>query len=55
MTPTSVMSGVYLITPDQTDTAALLATTAPLLAAGVALLQYRRHCRPCAPAMACRC
>lgn len=41
MTPTSVMSGVYLITPDQTDTAALLATTAPLLAAGVALLQYR--------------
>ena len=41
MTPTSVMSGVYLITPDQNDTAALLAATEPLLAAGVTLLQYR--------------
>ena len=41
MTPTSAMSGVYLITPDQNDTAALLAATEPLLAAGVALLQYR--------------
>ncbi len=41
MTPTSVMSGVYLITPDQNDSQALLAATEPLLAAGVALLQYR--------------
>ena len=35
------LRGVYLITPDQNDTDALLAATAPLLAAGVALLQYR--------------
>lgn len=35
------LRGVYLITPDQNDTEALLAATAPLLAAGVALLQYR--------------
>ena len=33
--------GVYLITPDETDTARLLARTAPLLAEGVAWLQYR--------------
>lgn len=38
---TAPLRGVYLITPDQNDTAALLAATAPLLAAGVALLQYR--------------
>ena len=41
MTHTLALRGVYLITPDQNDTAALLAATAPLLAAGVALLQYR--------------
>lgn len=35
------LRGVYLITPDQNDTDALLAATAPLLAAGPALLQYR--------------
>ena len=35
------LRGVYLITPDQNDTDALLAATAPLLAAGTALLQYR--------------
>ncbi|MCS4278488.1 thiamine phosphate synthase [Stenotrophomonas rhizophila] len=33
--------GVYLITPDEPDTARLLARTAPLLATGVTLLQYR--------------
>ena len=33
--------GLYLITPDDDDTARLLARTAPLLAAGVAWLQYR--------------
>ena len=33
--------GLYLITPDETDTARLLARTAPLLAEGVAWLQYR--------------
>jgi thiamine-phosphate pyrophosphorylase len=33
--------GLYLITPDQADTAGLLARTAPLLTAGVAWLQYR--------------
>ena len=38
---TQPLRGVYLITPDQNDTAALLAATEPLLAAGVALLQYR--------------
>lgn len=38
---TTLPRGVYLITPDQNDTDALLAATAPLLAAGVALLQYR--------------
>lgn len=41
MTQDPVLRGVYLITPDQPDTAALLAATEPLLAAGVALLQYR--------------
>ncbi|MDV3467645.1 thiamine phosphate synthase [Stenotrophomonas sp. C3(2023)] len=33
--------GVYLITPDEPDTAQLLARTAPLLAAGATWLQYR--------------
>ncbi|TGS13710.1 thiamine phosphate synthase, partial [Mesorhizobium sp. M1C.F.Ca.ET.187.01.1.1] len=33
--------GVYLITPDDPDTARLLARTAPLLAAGATWLQYR--------------
>ena len=33
--------GVYLITPDEADTARLLARTAPLLAAGASWLQYR--------------
>jgi len=33
--------GVYLITPDEPDTARLLARTAPLLAAGATWLQYR--------------
>lgn len=33
--------GLYLITPDESDTARLLARTAPLLAAGVIWLQYR--------------
>jgi thiamine-phosphate pyrophosphorylase len=33
--------GLYLITPDDDDTARLLARTVPLLAAGVAWLQYR--------------
>ena len=41
MTAAQALRGVYLITPDQPDTAALLAATEPLLAAGVALLQYR--------------
>lgn len=41
MTTALALRGVYLITPDQHDTAALLAATAPLLATGVALLQYR--------------
>ncbi|MBB5016630.1 thiamine phosphate synthase [Rehaibacterium terrae] len=35
------LRGLYLITPDETDTRRLLARTAPLLTAGVALLQYR--------------
>ncbi|HBK46324.1 MAG TPA: thiamine phosphate synthase, partial [Xanthomonadaceae bacterium] len=34
------MRGVYLITPDDADTARLLARTRPLLG-GIALLQYR--------------
>lgn len=33
--------GLYLITPDEVDTARLLARTAPLLAEGVTWLQYR--------------
>ncbi|MEG0195363.1 MAG: thiamine phosphate synthase [Stenotrophomonas sp.] len=33
--------GVYLITPDEPDTARLVARTAPLLAAGATWLQYR--------------
>ncbi len=35
------VNGLYLITPDETDTARLLARTAPLLAAGATWLQYR--------------
>lgn len=37
----SAVSGLYLITPDEADTARLLARTAPLLAAGATWLQYR--------------
>ena len=33
--------GLYLLTPDEPDTAALLARVAPLLGAGVAMLQLR--------------
>ena len=33
--------GLYLITPDEPDSARLLARVEPLLAAGVAMLQYR--------------
>ncbi|MEP6906380.1 MAG: thiamine phosphate synthase [Pseudoxanthomonas sp.] len=39
--PGSAPRGLYLITPDEHDTTRLLARTAPLLLAGVALLQYR--------------
>ncbi|KFN49142.1 thiamine phosphate synthase [Arenimonas composti] len=35
------LRGLYLITPDDPDTARLLARVTPLLAAGPALLQYR--------------
>ena len=35
------VTGLYLITPNEVDTANLLARTAPLLAAGVTWLQYR--------------
>ena len=35
------MQGLYLVTPDWDDTAALLARTEAALGAGVALLQYR--------------
>ncbi|WP_426110512.1 thiamine phosphate synthase [Massilia sp. PWRC2] len=35
------MNGVYLVTPDWDDTAALLARTEQALQAGVAMLQYR--------------
>lgn len=35
------VKGLYLITPDDADTARLLARTAPLLAAGATWLQYR--------------
>lgn len=35
------VKGLYLITPDEADTARLLARTAPLLAAGAIWLQYR--------------
>lgn len=35
------LRGLYLITPDEADTARLLARVAPLLGEGVALLQYR--------------
>lgn len=36
-----VLRGLYPVTPDEADTARLLARVAPLLGAGVALLQYR--------------
>ena len=39
--PTAPARGVYLITPDEPDTARLLARVAPLLAAGPTWLQYR--------------
>ena len=39
--PGAAPRGLYLITPDEGDTARLLARTAPLLAAGVTWLQYR--------------
>ena len=39
--PGAVPRGLYLITPDESDTARLLARTTPLLAAGVTWLQYR--------------
>lgn len=35
------LRGLYLITPDEADTVRLLARVAPLLGAGIALLQYR--------------
>jgi len=37
----AAVEGLYLITPDEADTARLLARTAPLLAAGATWLQYR--------------
>ncbi|RZA23285.1 MAG: thiamine phosphate synthase [Lysobacteraceae bacterium] len=39
--PANTPTGLYLITPDEDDTARLLARTAPLLEAGVTWLQYR--------------
>jgi len=36
-----ISRGLYLLTPDEPDTARLLARVRPALAAGVALLQYR--------------
>ena len=39
--PGSAPRGLYLITPDEPDTARLLERTAPLLGAGVTWLQYR--------------
>lgn len=39
--PATPARGVYLITPDEADTARLLARVAPLLAAGPTWLQYR--------------
>lgn len=43
MNPSTVWPrhGLYLITPDEPDTMRLLARVEPLLAAGVAMLQYR--------------
>ncbi len=35
------LRGLYLLTPDEADTARLLARVAPLLGEGIALLQYR--------------
>jgi len=61
MNPPLGRRGLYLITPDETDTARLLARTAPLLP-GVAWLQYRnkavdadtRHAQAAALAALCR-
>ena len=39
--PGAAPRGLYLVTPDEADTARLLAHTVPLLAEGVAWLQYR--------------
>ena len=39
------MQGLYLITPDEADTARLLARVRPVLA-GSALLQYRNKAAP---------
>ena len=39
--PNAGATGLYLITPDETDTARLLARVTPLLTAGVTWLQYR--------------
>ncbi|WP_028917881.1 thiamine phosphate synthase [Pseudoxanthomonas sp. J35] len=39
--PKNIPRGLYLITPDEADTARLLARVAPLLEAGVTWLQYR--------------
>ena len=39
--PSARRRGVYLITPDEADTGRLLARLQPLLAEGLALLQYR--------------
>lgn len=37
----TIPRGLYLVTPDEVDTARLLARVAPLLGEGIALLQYR--------------
>lgn len=39
--PRRMRRGLYLLTPDEPDTARLLARVRPLLAAGIAALQYR--------------
>jgi len=39
--PSAAPRGLYLITPDEADTARLLARVSPLLAAGATWLQYR--------------
>lgn len=37
----AILRGIYLVTPDEADTARLLSRVAPLLCEGAALLQYR--------------